>query len=230
MKILSLFQTVGAVATALTTSLPAAAIFAPGDPIVGGQSDGTTFTAGIVGFPPNVNAWPPAEPPAAAIDGVGQKYLNFGVTNTGVLVTPTFNEGNGSVVTSIKLWAANDVPPRDPASFELWGTNSPIDFDADSWSLSDFTAIETGLVTLPDSRNPGGGSPLDDLNSQTISFANSESYTSYLVVFPEVKNSTAGGNAMQVAEIQLYGAIPEPSIVGLFGMSAFALVRRRRKI
>jgi hypothetical protein len=41
-----------------------------------------------VGFVQPGNNWPVGEPPSAAIDGAGQKYLNFGKENTGFVVTP----------------------------------------------------------------------------------------------------------------------------------------------
>ena len=54
-----------------------------------------------------VNQWPGAEGPQFAIDGVGQKYLNFGEFNTGVAVTPA----SSAVPTSIQVWTANDEEP-----------------------------------------------------------------------------------------------------------------------
>src|SRR5262245_48712160 len=95
------------------------AIFVPGDPILGGQlNTGTNvFSIGLAGNAAGQNNWPAAESPDHAIDGVAQKYLNFGITNTGFLVNPAFNAGAGSVVTSMQLWTANDAEPRDPTSY-----------------------------------------------------------------------------------------------------------------
>jgi hypothetical protein len=227
MKPLTLSITVASMALA-TWSTQAASIFAPSDPVLGGASNGTEFVVGVVGTAGGVNNWPGGEPPTAAIDGVGQKYLNFAEVNTGILVTPTFNGGNGSIVTGMTLWAANDAVERDPASFELYGTNQVIG-GAGPFALSNFTLVSSGALALPDSRNAGGGAVLDPLNSQTVTFPNTSSYTSYLVLFPTVKNESA--NSMQIAEIQLDGVVPEPATFGLaaLGMGA-ALMRRRRSV
>ncbi|MCA9200287.1 MAG: hypothetical protein KDA87_22260, partial [Planctomycetales bacterium] len=69
---------------AFASPLFAQGIFAPGDAVIGGQSDGTNFVAGVSGTAGGVNNWPGAEGPEHLIDGVGQKYLNFAEFNTGV--------------------------------------------------------------------------------------------------------------------------------------------------
>lgn len=207
------------------------------------HAEGVSITVGTPGLSAGANQWPGAEPPAAAIDGQGQKYLNFGKENTGIVVTP----GAGSTVaTSITLWAANDSEPRDPAGYALLGSNSAIPAGG-SFDSSLFTMISTGAVSLPSSRNGGGSAPLDSANSFSVSFANSEAYRSYLVLFPSVKDS-ANANSMQVAEVQLYdagdagifspgdailgvqsaSAIPEPSafLLSLLGLGVLAARRR----
>src|SRR5688572_6474596 len=90
-----------------------AAVFMPGDPILGGQFDAGSnqFLIGVAGTTPNTNNWPSGESPDHAIDGVAQKYLNFGISGTGFMVNPAFNGGAGSVVTSMQLWVANDGVP-----------------------------------------------------------------------------------------------------------------------
>ena len=147
---------------------------------------------GTEGFAAGVNNWPGGEPPSAAIDGAGQKYLNFGKENTGIVVTPTA----GGAPTSLTYWAANDSPNRDPASFWLGGTNG------DSVT-GDYTFIASGLLALPDSRNQGGTAELLESNSATASFTNDASFTNYLVVFPTLKGND---NSMQVADVQLFDA------------------------
>lgn len=208
-----------------------------------GSVQAVTINVGTSGFAGGVNNWPPGEPPEAAIDGVGQKYLNFGEFNTGVVVTPAVG---GSVATSMTLWAANDAPERDPASYVLMGTNSPI--PGGSFDSSLFSMISLGSISLPSSRNPGGVSALDPLNSFSISFDNTEAFDTYMVLFPTVKDEF-NANSMQVAEIQLFdagsngifspgdtilgvqsaSAIPEASTVllSLLGISAF--LRRRAR-
>ena len=173
-------------------------IFRPGDPILGGQIIGNNFEVGGVGG--GGNNWPGGEGPEHAIDGVGQKYLNFAKFNAGVLVTPS---GGPSVAASMTLWAANDAVLRDPSSYELYGTTADVTGPG-PFALDQFTLISSGDLALPDSRNPGGNADLDDINSQDMLFSNSTAYTSYLIVFPTVKNS-ASANSMQIAEIQLTG-------------------------
>ncbi len=209
-------------------SVYAMSIFSPGDSILGGQSNGTNFLVGIAGFEQNVNNWPGAESPDHLIDGVGQKYLNFGKLNTGAIITPSLGS---SIVDSIQFWAANDAEPRDPASYELWGTNDAI--SGTSIPLSIFSAISTGSLALPSSRNAGGDAPLLPENSQTISFANSTAYSSYLLLFPTVKDAQLA-NSMQLAEVQLFGEsasvpVPVPATLALFGLGLVSLGLSRRK-
>ena len=207
-------------------------------------SQAVTINVGVEGCcDAEVNQWPGGEPPSAAIDGVGQKYLNFGKFNTGVVVTPA---NTGTTAISMQLWAANDAIGRDPASYLLYGTNSAI--AGPSFDSSLFTLISSGALALPDGRNDGGVNPLLSVNSQTINFANSGAYDTYMVLFPTVKNPVVDGenNSMQIAEIQLFDAagpifapsdtilgvqssIPEPTTGLLALLGASALLRRRRK-
>ena len=181
------------------------------------------FNIGSAGF--SGNQWPPGEAPENAINGIGQKYLNFAKEGSAFLV----NSGP-SVVSALKFWAANDAVPRDPASYEIWGTNDSIDTSAGFLEIADFTAISVGDIHLPDSRNGGGDNALDDANSFTVGFDNGDAYSSYLVVFPTLKDS-ASANSMQIADVQAYGqVVPEPatgSLVMLAGL--FGLCFRRRR-
>lgn len=229
-------QSVALAAASLNYSTFAAPVFAPGDTIVGGRINAPNFEVGAVGgnVSPDVytdNFWPAAESPDHDIDGVGQKYLNFAELNTGFIVTPSFNGGNGSVVTGIQLWTANDAPERDPASFELYGTNATISGPG-PFALSNFTLINSGALSLPSTRNAGGAAALDPANSQTVSFTNGTSYKSYLVNFPTVNNEPAA-NSMQIAEVQLNGSVPvpEPGMLGLLALSTLGVlgVRRARR-
>jgi len=133
-----------------------------------------------------------------AIDGItagaGAKYLNSGRENSGFIVTPALGS---SVVTSFQLWTANDTEARDPASWELYGTNDAIVsvHHGDGMGGENWTPIASGPVSLPSERNVIG--PL-------VTFANSTAYKSYKMVFPTVKNAAAT-TQMQIAEIQFRG-------------------------
>ena len=167
-----------------------------GDAIFGGQVVGENFEIGEIGTESGENNWPRGESPENAIDGVGQKYLNFGETNTGIVVTPS----GPSVATRLQLWPANDSVERDPASYDIYGTDESV---GTTQPLADFTLISSGLLSLTDGRNAGGRAVLPQSISQTVTFANTQSYTSYLIVFPTVKDGTSA-SSMQIAEIQLY--------------------------
>jgi len=163
----------------------------------------------VVGSTSDPVRWPGNEDPSQAINWAGQKYLNFEgeVRPSGFYVRP---EGPNAddIATSITFWAANDAIPRDPASFQLFGSNSsellaPLDyFHEDTISQDLWTLIAGSDLMLPDSRNPGGAADLDDMNSQTVEFENTVEYDNYLVMFPTVKNP-GGANSMQIAEVQL---------------------------
>lgn len=176
-------------------------IFTPSDAIIGGELQPTEFVEGVAGTLQSTNNWPNPENPSDAINGVGQKHLNFIRENAGFIVTPA---GGASVANQMQLWTANDVEARDPASYEIYGTNSAI--GSSPFPLTNFTLISSGSLSLPASRNPGGLNVLDVMNSQTLSFANTTSYTSYMIVFPTVKDPT-NANSMQIAEVQLFGNV-----------------------
>ena len=221
-----------AVAAIGSASANAASIFAPGDTIFGGRSDGTSFLVGAVGTDGGAtvytdNVWPMAESPDHAIDGVSQKYLNFAELNSGLIVTPNFNSGLGSVVTSIQLWTANDAEGRDPATYELYGTNAVV-AGGGPFALSTFTLVSSGSLALPVGRNLTGVNPLNDANSQTVTFTNTQSYKTYMILFPTVKSEPTV-NSMQVGEVQIFGnVIPEPSSCALLALGSLVAIRRRR--
>ncbi|XAL99963.1 PEP-CTERM sorting domain-containing protein [Phycisphaeraceae bacterium D3-23] len=197
-----------------------------------------TFDVGSEGF--SNNQWPGGEVPANAIDGTVSKYLNFDTNFTfakGIAVTPS---SGASIVTSMEIWTANDEPARDPSNFEIWGSNTALTGAETQLDLATFTQIATGDLALPIERNT-----VDLTFSQTVNFANSDSYMSYIVFFPDV---TAAANSMQIAEVQLYDngtgvfapgdtilggevngtPIPEPGSLALLGLGGLAFMRRRR--
>jgi hypothetical protein len=151
------------------------------------------------------SSYPDGELPLNALDDdTGTKYLNFGKLDTGFIATPDFP----TTVQSVRFSTANDAEARDPASWELFGTNDTITStdnslgDGENWSL-----ITSSSLSLPSER----------LNNTTIlNFANSTQYSSYRVIFPTVKDAESA-NSMQIADIQLY------SDIDAGGSSAFAL-------
>jgi hypothetical protein len=223
-----------AAAAGLTTLLLAGQalavpVFSSSDTIWGGQSDGTSFTIGMPRSGAVGNNWPGGESPEKAIDGAGQKYLNFAKENSGLVITA----GSSFVVDSMKLWAANDFTNRDPASFALYGTNAALSGSAgDSFDMTAFNLIAGGSLALPDTRNGGGSSALLDAASQTVSFLNTVAYSSYMLLFPTLKDSRPA-IAVQIAEVQLYGESPSPvpvpaaGLLLLGGLFAFGFARRR---
>ena len=212
----------------LSTQSIAGVIFSSADDILGGYSDFSQFLVGDECFNSTENCWPGGEDPTNIIDGFGQKYLNFigDESPSGVIITASIGS---TIADSIKLWTANDAESRDPASFELYGTN--IDLTGSAFSLNLFDLIANGPLALPSSRNNGGAGELLDINSQTISFSNSNAYSSYLVLFPTVKDAD-NANSTQIAEIQLFGEVaqvPEPSTLAIFALSIIGFASRKFK-
>jgi hypothetical protein len=163
-------------------------------------------------------SYPPAEGPANAINGALSKYLHFGEAGSGFITTPS---AGPSIVTGFEITTANDAEARDPATYSIYGTNSPI-LSADN-SLGDaepWTLIQAGALSLPAARNTPGG---------MVPVTNATAYASYRVVFDTVKDGNAA-NSMQIAEIQFDGTvIPEPSSVLLLAGATMPLVVRRRR-
>ena len=120
-----------------TTAVPK--ILAAGDSIIAIDADGNSAT-------PNA-----AELVANILDGnSGTKYLNTGIANSGFIVTPA---AGASVVQSFAITTANDVPSRDPASYQLYGTNAAISSTANSTGTAEsWTLIQQGSLSLPSAR------------------------------------------------------------------------------
>lgn len=195
------------------------------------------FTIGTAATTGGANNWPGGETPGFAVDAnSGTKYLNFAKLNTGYIFTPSVGS---TVVTGINFTTANDSPDRDPASFVLYGSNSLV-ASATAGATFDvsggFTQIATGALALTDTRLTAGGN---------ATFANSTGYTTYLLVFPTVKNAS-GANSMQIAEAVLQTAggavagtgtigggllatVPEAGSTSLLGLAGLGLLTRRRR-
>jgi hypothetical protein len=131
------------------------------------------------------NPVPPAVP-------ILTKYLNFGEENSGFIVTPT---GEASTATSFQITTANDAVARDPASYEIYGTNAAVVSANHSQGTDEaWTLIASGSLALPEARDTVG---------DVVPFTNSTAYTSYKVLFPTVKDATAA-NSMQISGFQLF--------------------------
>lgn len=204
-------------------------VTAPTNAVVGVKAvAGADSVVGAVGTTAGANNWPEGEPPTSAFDNFWEgpvspapntatKYLNFGETDTGVIVTPSL----ASIVTGLQLYTANDSANRDPLTYTLEGTNALNPSIAGTpWSL--ISSGDTGLQTDPDRFMPG----------VPVNFANSTAYTSYRLLFPTVRDASA--NSMQIGEIELLGRlvpVPEPSTISLIvgGALSCGLVRRRKR-
>lgn len=162
------------------------------------------------------SSYPGHEGPANAVDGTLGKYLNFGQTNSGFIVTPAFGE---SIVDGFEITTANDGIERDPASWELYGTNDGIiSEDNGQGNMENWVLIDSGSLALPDER---------DTLADLVSVSGSTAYTSYKMLFPTVKDSDLA-NSMQIGEIQFHG-VPEPATVCLLGLGGLSLLRRRKR-
>lgn len=161
-----------------------AQLFGPGDPVIAVDHDKIILSW-----------YPDNEGPFNVVDQFSDtKYLNFGRAGTGVIITPDYGS---AVVRSMQLTTANDAEERDPATYDLYGTNDPIvSGDNSLGDGEDWTLISSGALNLPSARETPG---------PFIDFANATAYTSYKIIFPTLKND-ATANSMQVADIRLYTA------------------------
>ncbi|MEM7313352.1 MAG: hypothetical protein AAF497_09395 [Planctomycetota bacterium] len=167
---------------------------------------GQVFTVGMDGCcSSDINQWPGGEAPNFAIDGAGQKYLNFTDLYAGVVVTPASNAVPGGIT----VWAANDAEERDPSSFSVYGVNGALTAANPGDTVSGMTLIASGGITLPSTRNDGGAAALDPANSATVGFSAAAAYDNYVIVFPTVKDAGAA-NSMKIAEVQLMDAAGAP--------------------
>jgi hypothetical protein len=160
--------------------------------------------------------------PRAVDSNQPTKYLNFNKEFSGIVVLPTMGP---TIANTLTLVRANDAPERDPASYQVWGTNfSDMSLimpnqDPSNWQFY-WTLIATGNIPIFSGRG----------QVQEFAFNNAQAFTNYLVDFPTLANSAAA-NSMQIGEIQLSGVLPEPGIASLLAIgSATALLRRRRRV
>ena len=84
----------------------------------------------------------------------------------------------------MRLTTANDDVGRDPASYELWGTNDPIQSVEHSNGLGgeNWTLISSGALSLPWRRT---------VRSTFVPINAGAAYNSYKLIFPTVRNAAA---------------------------------------
>ncbi len=168
--------------------------------VASGLGDVTGPNDVVVGVPDeardgSVAGWPDGEYPGLAVDDdATTKFLHFKgeVEATGIKVTPA---AGATIVTGLTLTTANDAAERDPATYEVYGSNEGIDGPYEliaSGDVVDFTAADAY--------------PRFTKNVTAITFENSTAYTSYQVLFPTVRDAGAA-NSMQIAEIELIGEV-----------------------
>jgi hypothetical protein len=121
--------------------------------------------------------FPDKEAPKNAIDDNPKtKYLNFDGKGSGLIL-----EVENSVAVGIALTSGNDAPERDPRSFALYGSKDG----------NEFVPIAAGAVPKFNARQ----------QRKRFSFDNSEAYSFYKLVFPEVVGPE--GTPMQISEVEL---------------------------
>jgi hypothetical protein len=145
----------------------------------------------------SVAGWPDNEHPALALDDdVSTKFLHFRgeVSPTGFVVEPAMG---ATVVTGLTLTTANDAEPRDPASYEISGSNESIDGPYELIAAGDLVDFTQEAVW-----------PRFTMNATPITFGNTVAYKYYQVLFPTVRDA-GSANSMQIAEVELLG-VPAP--------------------
>ncbi len=145
----------------------------------------------------NNSSYPNNEYPGCIVDqNIATKYLNYQPAGSGFVVVPTYG---ATTLRSFQMSTANDKPERDPASYQIFGTNDEITWDDlqamdnTAGDQNNWTLIAEGTLSLPDDRQAMG---------DFIPVSNETSYLAYKVIFPTVKDASEGH--MQVADIQFY--------------------------
>jgi len=133
------------------------------------------------------------DPPRAIDDDVNAKYLNFegAIQPSGMQIEPLVGP---TIITGLTLTTANDSPERDPASFEIYGSNESINGPYEliaGGDVVDFIGADAWLRFT--------------INATAIKFDNTVEYRFYQVLFPTVRDPGAA-DSMQIAEIELLAA------------------------
>ncbi|TWT85895.1 hypothetical protein Pla123a_07020 [Posidoniimonas polymericola] len=122
------------------------------------------------------------------------KYLNFGKQNSGFIISPTTGS---TVINKFSITTANDFPDRDPATWELYGTNEAITTESNGiGDEQNWTLIDSGAFTANEA--PIGRFTKGD----DVTVSNNTAYSSYRMIFPDVRNNDTAC-CMQISEISL---------------------------
>ncbi|MBO4716032.1 MAG: hypothetical protein J5672_08025, partial [Verrucomicrobia bacterium] len=145
----------------------------------------------------NNSSYPAKEYPGCVVDqDSSTKYLNYQPSGAGFVVVPQYG---ATILKSFQMTTGNDKPERDPASYQIFGSNDEITLDDiaamdnTAGDQNNWTLIAEGTLSLPDERQTLG---------DFIPVSNETSYTAYKVIFPTVKDASEGH--MQLADIQFY--------------------------
>jgi hypothetical protein len=204
-----------AVAVQAGTILPD--VTQPGDPIVGTSNH---YPGGTDPNGPNG-----AEAPQSAIDNIvndngRSKYLNFDKQNSGFIVTPSIG---ATYLTGIALTTANDSAERDPFSVSIYGSNNLTALtDGQDIPSGDWTAVLLNLDTSSLSADRWIESEF-----AFTALTGEATFGRYKVIFPTIRNDSA--NSMQIGEVRLIGATPEPATLALLALGGLGLIARRRR-
>jgi hypothetical protein len=123
-------------------------------------------------------------------DAVTANFLN------GPNVDPVLGPAFPPTVRSLRFVTGDGPPASDPVFWELYGTNDPLlsGDNSDGMGGENWTLIGSGTTGLPQQRGAFG--PI-------LTLANSEPYSSYRLVFPEIKDFRAA-NSMQIGDVGLF--------------------------
>jgi len=127
----------------------------------------------------------PNEDVTKIIDGdINTKFIDSQIDD-GIGFTVYLGSGVSNIASSIEVTTANDVPSRDPVSFEVLGSNDNVSY----------TSITTGTIPCISDRG----------NSRTFTFSNTTSYSYYRIVYSTQCSST--DTYLQIAETQLFESV-----------------------
>lgn len=130
------------------------------------------------------------------VTGLDTKFLNLGGENGGFIVTPAIGS---STIDSFQVSTANDFPERDPATWELWGSNEAIaSEDTERGDGENWTLIDSGTFTDLQV-------PMDRLTvGEVITVSNSTEYASYRMIFPTIRDNTEQ-DQVQLSGVEFFG-------------------------